>query len=159
MWDLGRAGDMLADRRFALTATTIIILTLVHPTATTDQTGLSVACLSAPAPGMAGDALGVGVAGVAVGVDVVSPVAALTADTDLSADEDSPVDETSTADTPLQAVRLAASTAARCTVVADSTVAAVVSTAVAAVVSMAVAAVDSTAALAVDTVVVDTGKG
>ena len=51
--ELGRA--TLAQRRYALTATTGIILTLARLTATTDLTGLRAECLSAPARGMAGD--------------------------------------------------------------------------------------------------------
>jgi len=52
--------------RFASGDTTDIILTLARLTATTGLTGLQAECLSAPARGMAGDALGVGVAGAGV---------------------------------------------------------------------------------------------
>jgi hypothetical protein len=50
-------------RQFVSGATTDIILTLARLTATTGLTGLRVECLSVPARGMAGDALGVGAAG------------------------------------------------------------------------------------------------
>jgi hypothetical protein len=56
--------DMLADRQYAPTATTIIILTLARLTATTDLTGSQVECSLAPVRGMAGAAVG------AVGVEV-----------------------------------------------------------------------------------------
>ena len=52
-------------RQFASGDTTDTILTLARLMATTDLTGLQAACLSAPALGGAGDALGAGVAGVA----------------------------------------------------------------------------------------------
>src|SRR6266481_4172443 len=53
-------------RQFASGDTTDIILTLARLMATTDLTGLQAASLSAQAPGMAGDAPGVGVAGAGV---------------------------------------------------------------------------------------------
>jgi hypothetical protein len=71
----------------ATMATTDIILTPARLTATTDLTGLRVACSSAPARGMAGAGLGAGVAGAgAVLVD-----AGLSADADLLAGVGSPV--------------------------------------------------------------------
>jgi len=69
----------LADRRFVLTDTMDIILTPARLTASTDLTGLPVECLSAPAHGMAGVAVGVGVA--EAGADVGS-----SADAGLEAD-------------------------------------------------------------------------
>src|SRR5258708_35415409 len=52
--------------RFAMVYITDIILTLGRLMASTGLTGLRAECLSAPAPGMAGDAPGVGVAGAGV---------------------------------------------------------------------------------------------
>src|SRR5258708_4460589 len=52
--------------RFASGDITDIILTLARLMASTDLTGLRAECLAAPAPGMAGDAPGVGVAGAGV---------------------------------------------------------------------------------------------
>lgn len=77
--------------RYAHTATTDIILTPAHLTATTDLTGLWAGCLSAPARGGAGMVVGVTAGmGVAAGADEGSPAdvdslvaAALRADTGL----------------------------------------------------------------------------
>jgi hypothetical protein len=121
---------MLADRRYASTGITTTHLTLARLTATTGLIGLRAECLLAPGRGMAGDARGVGVVGVAAGVDAGG------ADADSSVDEVLTVDAALPADVALHAVRLAASTAARLAVsmvvarsiveAADSTVAAVV---------------------------------
>lgn len=95
------------SHQYAPTATTDITLTLARPTATTDLTGLLVECLSAPARGMAGDAVGVGVVGVmatmveaAGATDTVITVVAATPE-----DAASLADGALSADADLRAVR------------------------------------------------------
>jgi hypothetical protein len=115
---------------------------LARLTVTTDLTGLRAECLSAPARGMAGDAVGAGVVGAtdaAVGATAVA----------FTADAGSPVDAASLADVDLHVVRLAVST-----VVAGSA-AALWPTAVAGA-STVVAAVGST--VVVDMGVADTAN-
>jgi hypothetical protein len=155
---LGRVTAMLADRRYATTDTTTIILTLARLTGTTDLTGLRAESLSAPARGMAGDARGVGVVGVAALGAVLtvmaegseaagSEVEGSLVGVALTADADSSAVEVLTA--AALAARLEASTAVQFMAVAGSTV---------------TAEAGSTAAVVVDTlaadtaVVADTGK-
>jgi len=151
VWDLGRATDMLADRRCAITDITTIIRTLVRLTGTTGLTGLWVVCLSAPARGMAGEA--VGVVGAVAGVDAA--VGTMTAGSEV---EGLGVGVASTADAALRVgadsdmVRLVDSTAAAGStavllMVAEGSTAEVAST--------VVEAVDT---LAADTAAADTAK-
>jgi hypothetical protein len=129
----------------ALTATTIITLTLVRLTATTDLIGLLAECLLAPARGMAGDGLGVGVVGAVAGMDAAAGV-----DAGSSADVGLPVDAASRADADSHTVRLAVSMAAVAFAAAAAFMAEVVD-------STAAEGADSTVA-AVDTAVADTGN-
>jgi hypothetical protein len=76
VWDMDRATDMSPDLRCATTDTTTIIRTLARLTDTTGLTGLRAECLLAPARGMAGDALGVGVVGGTAGADAVGTMTA-----------------------------------------------------------------------------------
>jgi len=119
----------------APTATTIIIRTPAHLTATTALTGLQAACLSAPVRGMAGDVAGAMVAGAtatmaaAAGVELDSPV-----DEGLTAPEALPVGAALPAVRPaasmvVRYVAGAASTEARLTAVAVGSTAAAVDTA------------------------------
>ena len=137
---------MLAGRRYASGDTTTIIHTRARLTASMGPTGLWVECLSAPAPGMAGDVLGVGVVGAVAGVDAVGTVMG-----EGLAAAGSLVAEALPADAASRAVRLAAFTvvvdsmaradsmaAEASRVVAPSTVAAVVGSTAAAVADTAV---------------------
>jgi hypothetical protein len=126
--------------QFVPMATMDTILTRARLTATTGLTGLRAECLSALVRGMAGDGLGVGVAGAVAGVDAGS-----------LADVGSPVDAVLRADAALHVVRLGASTAARFMAVAASTVAAAAGSTVA-------GAEDSTVAVTAAVAVAVTGK-
>ena len=116
---------MLTGRRYAITATTDIILTRAHPTDITGLTGLRAESSSALVRGMAGAV--VGEAGAVVGATVVASAGLVSADAAsvvvaLLADADSPVD------VDLRTVQLVASTvvgAASTVAVVDSTVEAV----------------------------------
>lgn len=151
---------MLTGRRCAITDTTIIIPTPVRLTVTTGLTGSRVECLSAPVRGMAGDARGVGVVGVAA-LDEV-----LTAMTVGSGAAGSPATGALTVEAALTAVRLASMAVAGSGAVADS-MAAVADSMAAMVGSTAVedstvvaAAADSTVAAVEDSTaaVADTGN-
>jgi len=131
VWALVRA--TLAQLRFAITATTIIIRTLARPTAITDLIGSQAESSLAPVPGTAD------IGAVAAGVlDAVS-AGGDSADADLTAVE-------VLADAALSAVLLGASMAVVFTVVAGS---------VAVAGSTVVAVVDSTAAVEEASTVVD----
>ncbi len=134
-----------AGRRYATTATTDTLLMLVRLTATTDLIGLPAECLSAPVRGMAGDAVGAGVVGVAAGTDAVAMamVARAGATDAVAMATDGAATATDAAATvvasPGDAVRLAAST-----VEAEASMVAVAGSTEEAEASMAVAAVGST---------------
>jgi hypothetical protein len=107
-------------------ATTIIILTPVRPTASTDLTGLQVECLSAPAHGMAGAAVGAGAVGVAaLIVTEGSGAAGSSVAVDLMAHEALVVDAVLHGVRRAASMEVADSMAARCTVAAGSMVVAV----------------------------------
>src|SRR5712671_3187792 len=123
---------MLTAHRYAITGTTITILTLARPTVTTGLTGLREAYSLAPAPGTVG-----------VGVGAVVGVAALDATGTVATG--SPVGEASTAGSPDVVLTAASVDGALRTVRLEASM-------VAAVAFTAAAVADSTA------VVADTGN-
>jgi len=128
-------------------ATTDITLTPARLTAITGLTGLRVECSSAPARGMAGDAVGVGVAGATV--EAFTAGAATTADAATTVDGGTTADAATPADRSADTMGEADSTAPWAEV---STVAVVGASTVAVVEASTVAVVeDPTAAEAVDT--------
>jgi hypothetical protein len=144
----------MPGRLRALTATMGIILTRARLTVITGLTGSRADCLSAPAPGMAGDAHGAGVVGV-----VALAAVDLSVDVDSSAAVDSPVavDLSAVVDSQVDAGSLAAGASREDAGRWAASMAGVGST-VAVEDSTAAAVVASTAA-AVDMAAVDTGKG
>jgi hypothetical protein len=130
-------------------ATTDITLTPARLTAITGLTGLRVECSSAPARGMAGDAVGVGVVGVMVAAAGATDAVAMATDAVAMATAmvaGSLADADFTVDTAMLAVRLAGTTLAERFTAVLWPMAVADSTAEAAVVSMVVA-VDTAAAV------------
>jgi hypothetical protein len=133
------------SRRFAPTATTAITLMPARLTATTDLTGLRAECLLAPARGMAGDVVGVGVVGDMVGTVAAAGAMVVAAGVDAASAADVAFMAAADLPTPVLAAStvVAASTVA---VVADSTVAVVADSTVAVEVGSTVVAADTVAA-------------